>query len=158
MTCDIADVLIEAVAAGEHPLGGELGAHLSACERCRRALALAREVEAMFRAERQPAVRPELFEAIRTRLHRERWRVEESFDLAFNVVVSLAVVGILAGAYVVVAAAVGGLGAGTLSDVASGMALVAERARPFMSVYAMAVALLAMSAGVWWWAEHGFDV
>jgi hypothetical protein len=158
MTCEVADELIEAVASGEHPLDGELAAHVSGCERCRRALALARQVEAVLRAERQPAVRPELLASIRVRIHRERWRVEEAFDLAFNVVVSLAIVGVLAAVYVVVAAGVGGLGANTLADIAGAMAVVAERARPVVPVYALATGLLAMTVGVWWWAEHGFDV
>jgi len=158
MTCDIADTLIEAVAAGDLALEGELEAHLSGCERCRRALAVARRVDAVLRAERQPSVRPDLVATIRTRIQREHWRLEQAFDLAFNVAVSLAVVGVLAAVYVVVAAGVGGLGVNTLSEIAGAIALVAERVRPLVSIYALAVGLLAMTAGVWWWAEHGFDV
>ena len=158
MTCDIADVLIEAVVAGELPRDGEFEAHLSGCPRCRRALALAHQVDAMLRAETQPALRPELVETIRARIRREYWRVEQAFDLAFNVVVSLAIVGVVAAVYVVAAAGVGGLGANTLAQVAGAMALVAERARPLVPVYSVAAGLLAMTVGVWWWAEHGFEL
>ncbi len=158
MTCDMADVLIAAVASGDHPLGGELEAHLSGCERCRRALALARQVEAVLRAERQPAIRPELVAMIGVRIHREGWRIEQMFDLAFNLIVSLAIIGVVAVVYVVVAAGVGGFGADTLAEIAGSMALVAQRARPLVAVYAVAAGLLAMTVGVWWWAEHGFEL
>jgi anti-sigma factor RsiW len=158
MTCDVANVPIEAVAAGEQPLGGELEVHLSGCERCRRALALARQVEAAFRAEPAPAVRPELLAAILARIRREHWRMEQAFDLAFNLVVSLAVAGAIAVVYVLVAAGVGGLGADTLAGIATAMAVVVERARPLVAVYGVATGLLVMTLGVWWWAEHGFEL
>jgi predicted anti-sigma-YlaC factor YlaD len=152
MTCDVADVLIEAVVAGERPLEGELEAHVRGCARCRRALAVAREMDAVLSAQSEPTVRPELLTAALTRIRRERWRIEQSFDLAFNVVVFLTIVCVLGALGVLVSAV--GFGAG----LGGAIALVLERARPVLPIYGLATGLLAMTLGVWWWAERGFEL
>jgi predicted anti-sigma-YlaC factor YlaD len=151
MTCDDADVLIEAVVAGE-PIESELEAHLQGCARCRRALAVARQIEAVLAAQSAPAVRPELLAGALTRIRRERWRAEQAFDLAFNGVVSLAVVCVLGAIGVILADF--GFGA----HIGDAMALVVERARPAAPIYGLATGLLAMMLGVWWWAERGFEL
>jgi predicted anti-sigma-YlaC factor YlaD len=151
MTCDDADVLIEAVVAGE-PISGELEAHLQSCARCRRALAVARQIEAVLAAQSAPAVRPELLAGALARIRRERWRAEQAFDLAFNVVVSLAVICVLGAIGVILADF--GFGA----HIGDAIALVVERARPAAPTYGLATGLLAMMLGVWWWAERGFEL
>jgi predicted anti-sigma-YlaC factor YlaD len=151
MTCDDADELLEAAVAGE-PIQSELEAHLQGCARCRRALAIARQIEAVLAAQSAPAVRPELLAGALTRIRRERWRAEQAFDLAFNVVVSLAVVCVLGA--IGVALADFGFGA----HIGEAMALVVDRARPALPAYGLATGLLATMLGVWWWAERGFEL
>jgi predicted anti-sigma-YlaC factor YlaD len=151
MTCDDADVLIEAVVAGE-PIQSELETHLQGCARCRRSLVVARQIEAVLAAQSAPAVRPEVLTGALTRIRRERWRAEQSFDLAFNVVVSLAAVCVLGAVGVMLADF--GFGA----HIGEAVALVVDRARPALPAYGLATGLLAMMLGVWWWAERGLEI
>jgi hypothetical protein len=97
-------------------------------------------------------VRPELLAAALTGIRRERWRAEQSFDLAFNVVVSLAVVCALG----VVGLMLPDLG--LRAYIVEAMALLVDRARPALPVYGLATGLVAVTLGVWWWAERGFEV
>jgi len=97
-------------------------------------------------------VRPEVLTGALTRIRRERWRAEQSFDLAFNVVVSLAAVCVLGAVGVMLADF--GFGA----HIGEAVALVVDRARPALPAYGLATGLLAMMLGVWWWAERGLEI
>ena len=113
---------------------------------------VARQIEAVLAAQSAPAVRPEVLAGALTRIRRERWRAEQSFDLAFNVVVSLAAVCVLGAVGVTLADF--GFGA----HVGEAMALIVDRARPALPAYGLATGLLAMMLGVWWWAERGLEL
>ena len=159
MTCTDFDELIEPIAAGEmEPDAGTL-AHVQSCEACARALALARQIDLVLAAQPAPEPPPAFTAALMTRLRRERWRSEQSLDVAFNVAVGLAVaVGV--GGVVMVATASGLAGVSAdlvrvfLSATASAFATMA----PALPVYALASAVVVSWLLLWWWAEHGFEL
>ncbi len=79
---------IEAVVAGE-PVESELEAHLQACARMPARAGGRAPIEATSPAQPAPAVRPELLAGRSDAFVVNAGGPEQSFDLAFNVVVSL---------------------------------------------------------------------
>ena len=95
-------------------------AHLHRARPARRALALARQIDRVLAAQPAPEPPPAFTAALMARLRRERWRSEQSLDVAFNVAVGLAV-----------AVGVGGV---VMVVTASGLAAVsADLVRVFLS-------------------------
>jgi anti-sigma factor RsiW len=159
MTCTDFDELIEPIAAGELKPDAGMRAHLQSCPACTRALAMAHQIDRVLGA--QPAPEPPLaFTAtLMARLRRERWRSEQSLDVAFNIAVGLAVAVGVAGAVMVATAS--GLAAVSadlvrvfLSATVSAFATIA----PALPVYALASAVVVSWLLVWWWAERGFEL
>src|SRR6187200_1064554 len=126
MTCTDFDELIEPIAAGEMEPDAGMRAHLQSCAACSRALAMARQIDLVLAS--QPALEPSpaFTGVLMARLRRERWRSEQSLDVAFNIAVGLAV-----------AVGVGGV---VMVATASGMAAVsADLVRVFLSATAAAL-------------------
>lgn len=159
MTCTDFDELIEPIAAGELEPDAGMRAHLQSCPACTRALAMARQIDRVLGA--QPAPEPPLaFTAtLMARLRRERWRSEQSLDVAFNIAVGLAVaVGVGGVVMVATASGLAALSADLvrvfLSATVSAFATIA----PALPVYALASAVVVSWLLVWWWAERGFEL
>jgi anti-sigma factor RsiW len=158
MTCEAFDDLIEPLAAGDLGDTAESRAHLASCARCREAYALAVSIDRLLAAQSAPATSDAFVPAVLARARRERWRSEQQLDLAFNVVIALAVIVGFGGLYALLA--VTGLAAVSADLVRlflGGLRDVTVRAVPDLRPYVLAMAMLAMGLAVWWWAEHGFE-
>jgi anti-sigma factor RsiW len=159
MRCTDIDELIEPIAAGDIRPDAAMHAHLQSCEVCGRALAMAREIDLVFASQPAPEPPAAFTAALMTRLRRERWRSEQSLDVAFNVAVALAVtVGVGGVAMVATASGLAALSADLvrvfLLATASAFATIA----PALPVYVLASAVVVSWLLVWWWAEHGFEL
>jgi hypothetical protein len=113
----------------------------------------------MFASQPAPEPPAAFTAALMTRLRRERWRSEQSLDVAFNVAVALAVtVGVGGVAMVATASGLAALSADLvrvfLLATASAFATIA----PALPVYVLASAVVVSWLLVWWWAEHGFEL
>ena len=104
VSCTELDALIEPIAAGEIEPDAGVRAHLATCLACSRALALARQVDAVLAAQPPPDPSPAFTPTLMARLRRERWRSEQYLDLAFNVAVALAIVAGVGGLWLVLSA------------------------------------------------------
>jgi anti-sigma factor RsiW len=155
VTCRDALELVEAVAAGDLEVGGELRAHFETCLRCAAALAAARRVEAALAGELPPSAPPRFTAAVLGRIRRERWRSEQHLDRIFNVAIAVAVLLIAGGVFALLNLA--GLvkaGQGAI-EIASGAARqLAGHAAPVIETYVAGAALLASAVAMWWWAER----
>ncbi len=156
MTCADAEDLIEAVAAGETPPAGELAAHLADCRRCAAALATASRIERALVALPAPSAPVRFAQDVLAAIRRERWRSEERVDRVFNVTIAAAIV-------VVAAALVSLLNLGSLAQMliaaAEKMSAIPQRPPAWpppapLPVLSLAVVLVTMAVGVWWWAER----
>jgi hypothetical protein len=130
MFCDEALDSVVAIAAGELTPDGRVAEHLATCPDCAAALAQARA-------------------------RRARWRSEQFLDAGFNVVVAVVVLAIGGGVWMLLHRS--GLTAVSNDAVAvfsNGVATFARRLAPSVPLYAGATALLALTLGLWWWAER----
>jgi anti-sigma factor RsiW len=155
MTCADALDLVEAVAAGDLTLQGELAAHVAGCHGCTAALDAATRIEkalAAFSASPAPArFTQEVLVAVR----RERWRSEERVDRVFNLTMG-------AGIAVVAVALVSLLNLGGLAQILLGAVETLStvprppvvRASSFPIVW-LSIGLATMAFVVWWWVERG---
>ena len=159
MTCTDFDELIEPIAAGELEPDAGMHAHLQSCPACTRALATACQIDRMLAA--QPAPEPPLaFTAtLMARLRRERWRSEQSLDVAFNVAVGLAVaVGVGGVVMVATASGLAAVSADLVRVFFSATVSAFTTIAPALPVYALASAVVVSWLLVWWWAERGFEL
>ena len=159
MSCTELNAVIEAIAAGEVEPDPGTRAHLATCIACARALALARQIDALLAAQPSPDTSPGFTPALMARLRRDRWRSEQYLDLGFNVAVALAIVAGVGGLWLVLSAT--GL-VGVSTDLtrlllASTASLVASIA-PALPIYTLAAGVFVSGVAIWWWAEHGLEI
>jgi ABC-type uncharacterized transport system permease subunit len=157
MTCAEVQDLIEAVAAGDVPLAGELAAHVAACRGCAAALEAASEIERALIESPVPAVPARFVQDVLQAVRRERWHYEQRVDRAFNLTIA-------AGVGVVVVAVVSLLNVGSVAQLLmSAMDALSEVSEPPVwpasvgasrAVVWLATLMVATGLGVWWWAEH----
>ncbi len=156
MTCAGAADLIEAVAAGDAAIDGELAAHLSGCPACAAALDTATQIERMLAARPAPAAPSGFTQQALAAIRRERWQLEERVDRAFNVTMVAALV-------VVAVALVSLLNVGSLAQIVLvAVGSIAEIPRqssgwqgaPPLPALGLTAAVATLALGVWRWAEH----
>jgi hypothetical protein len=161
MTCAEVQDLIEAIAAGDVPVSGELASHLESCRTCASALEAATRIERALTELAVPSIPPHFVRNVRDAVRRDRWRYEQRVDRAFNLTVA-------AGIGLVVIALVGLFNLGslaqllvlameTLSDVSQEppawpASIGAPRAAAWLTTLMVATGLV-----VWWWAERRHD-
>jgi hypothetical protein len=154
MWCDNLEPLVEAIADGSLEPSPEHAAHFESCDVCRGRLARARAIHAML-ATREVLAPPASFTTdVMARIQRERWQGEQVVDFGFNIAIA-------AGVFLIVSGAIGlawsfglltfGIDArGLLATVASQWV---DRALQQLQTIVMAMVLLTMALGLWWWAE-----
>ena len=155
MTCDDVLQIVEAIAAGDVAVDGELRAHFETCPRCASTLASARRLETMLAARPKPKAPDGFTQAVVARIRHEQWQSEERVDRLFNVAIVVALL-LVVGSVVAltnVDAALGAAGAlwGMIAS-ASGRAVSA--AAPVFLTYIAAIGLLMSALGMWWWADR----
>lgn len=155
MFCDEALDAVEAIAAGELTPEGRVAQHLASCRNCAAALAAARELERMLRARVAP--RPPQQFTLRTmaRVRRAKWRSEQVVDAGFNIAITLVIVGIAGGVWLLMnRSGLGSVSTDAVGLFGSGFVTLARRVVPALPLYAGATALVLTVLGVWWWAER----
>ncbi len=156
MDCHHLDSLLEALADGSAATGADAQAHLDACPACAAQLAGARAIEGALRAREAPAMPAGFTAAVLMRVRRERWKVEQAFDIGFNLTLAAGLLSVLVGGigpawnagFLAIDVDLGGLAA---TAATSWISRVAAEAR----TVAMAAVLLTVALGAWWWAESG---
>jgi hypothetical protein len=156
MTCAEVQELVEAVAAGDAAADAAFREHVETCVACAAALASARAIEGALAARAAIAAPPGFEAAVAARIRHEHWRAEEQVDRAFNLVVAVGVVAIVAGALALfnvagVTAAISAA-AGSLAAAASPPVSSTDQSPPLWA-YLLGCALLGTSLLVWRWAE-----
>jgi anti-sigma factor RsiW len=155
VTCDEIRLLVEAIAAGDRDVDGEIRAHLESCPACAAQLASAQRIEMLLRARPVPAP-PDTFTAtVVSRIRTERWEHEQHVDRIFNITIAVAIALVVGGvaaltnidAVVSLAARIGGLLAQTSGRMAA-------QAAPTVLTYVGAVSLLMSTLVMWWWADR----
>lgn len=152
--CDDLEPLVEAVADGSLEPSPEHTAHFASCDVCREQLEHARAIHSLL-ATREEPMPPASFTAnVMARIQRERWQGEQVVDLGFNLAIA-------AGVLLIVGGALGlawSFGLVTFGiDARSLLATVAnqwvDRAVQQLQTIVMAIVLLTMALGLWWWIE-----
>lgn len=154
MHCHDLDPLLEALADGSATTGADVQAHLDGCPACAARLAGARAIEGALRAREAPAMPAGFTAAVLMRVRRERWKVEQAFDIGFNLTLAAGLLFIMVGGVglawnaglLVIDVDLGGLAA---TAAASWLDRMAAEARSVV----MAAVLLTTALGAWWWAE-----
>jgi len=154
MACDWLDDAIEAVAGGERALTAVEQAHVIGCDGCTRSLELARAIHATLGAIGEPRVPADFTSAVMMRIGEGRWQIERAVDLGFNLALA-------AGAVIIVSSLLGlAWASGLLSvtiELGPAMDLIREtvttRFPAAEQTFVLAVALLVMAVGLWWWSE-----
>jgi hypothetical protein len=153
MSCQDANVFLEAVAVGE-PVPDAVRAHVAGCSSCAARLRLAERIERTLASRPVAAPSAGFTTAIVARVRRERWRAEQMLDWSFNIFVAIGIALIVTGVAGLIWASglvVVSPDAFSVISAATEMALtgVASQARTFT----MAALLLTLTLGVWWWVE-----
>lgn len=159
MFCDEVLETIELIAADELTPSGRVAEHLASCSGCARALATARQVDALLRSRMTPAPPANFTSRVMSRMRRARWRSEQLLDWGFNIALVTAGVLVVAGLWTVMRQS----GLATVSNDAvqmlgPGMVLLAHRISPALPLYTAATALLGTALAIWWWAERGTPI
>lgn len=154
MDCEHLEPLIEAIADGTLEPGAAERAHLEGCERCRAALACARQIEGLLMSREAPVPAPNFTLRVMALIESERWRTERIVDLGFNLAMAAGVLTILAGA----AGLAWSLGFLAITvDVAALLDAVqgdlGGRVASQIQTVGWAAILLTMTLVLWWWAE-----
>jgi hypothetical protein len=152
MPCE--DIDVEAIADGTTAATAEQLDHLRSCRACQRSLELARSIESALAMQDAPLPPPAFTAAVMGRIGAARWQTERLVDFSFNVALVL-------GLMVIVASAAGlawSIGVFTINVDQETIAVALDRlvgGRLFSQVQttALAAVLLAMTLGLWWWAE-----
>lgn len=155
MFCDEVLELVEAIAAGDLTPDARVMAHVQSCAGCAAALAAARRVDDLLKQRTSPAAPSQFTIRIMGRIRRERWRSDQFLDLGFNLVVAVVVLFTLGGLWILLPRT-GMVGisqdaARVLGSAASGLI---QRAASSLPLYLAASAIIAITLGVWWWAER----
>lgn len=155
MFCDEVLELVEAIAAGDLTPDARVMAHVQSCAGCAAALAAARRVDDLLKQRTSPAAPSQFTIRIMGRIRRERWRSDQFLDLGFNLVVAVVVLFTLGGLWILLSRT-GMVGisqdaARVLGSAASGLI---QRAASSLPLYLAASAIIAITLGVWWWAER----
>jgi anti-sigma factor RsiW len=153
MRCEDVNVVIDAIAAGEHT-DAEAASHIASCARCSAALANATAVERVLR-DFPAAVVPSAFtNGVMARMRRERWRSEQMLDWTFNVAVSIGILlilfALLGMAWMTGVVSIGGDLMTVLTE--QSPILIDRLARESQTIV-LAGFLLTMALGLWWWVE-----
>jgi hypothetical protein len=152
MRCE--DIDFEAIADGTTAATAAELDHVATCAACQRSLALARSIESALVMQETPVPPPGFTAGVMGRIGEVRWRTEQVVDFSFNVAVAL-------GLLVIVASGAGlawSIGLFTITVDRATIALALDRlldgrVLPQVQTTALAAVLLAMTLGLWWWAE-----
>ena len=155
MFCDEVLEVLEPIAAGDLMPDARTGAHLASCADCRAALGRAREIERMLQVRTAPAPPAQFTARTLAGIRRDRWRRDQVLDAGFNIAVASLVLAAVGGVWLVMNRS----GIVTVSNDAVALiemfiATFVARVAPELPLYAAAMALLAATVGVWWWAER----
>ncbi len=155
MDCRDLDALIEEVAAGDLMLDPAAGAHLTACERCRAMLELARRIHQELPRLAATEAPASFTASVLGRVRRARWRGEQLLDWGFNIAVAGGVTLAMLGVYLLInLSGLTAVTSDTSALMAVGLALVVSRVSAALPTYLAAAALLATALAAWWWAER----
>jgi anti-sigma factor RsiW len=159
MTCDELDDLIEPLAAGELDVTAAMEAHLSTCEGCRTAYALAVSIERTLVSQPAPKVPDAFLMSVMSGVRRYRWRSERYLDFAFNLLIGLTVIVVAGGLFALLT--VSGLAAVSADMVRvflGGSSELTARAMPNAGLFTATLLVVVGGMGLWWWAEQGFEL
>jgi len=156
MFCDEFLEHVDAIAAGDLPLGARFAAHLSTCRDCTAALEDARQVERLLKARPAPKAPAQFTSRIMGRIRGERWRREQFLDTGFNLAIGVVLLAVFGGLWVLLSQT------GMVSVVSDAFGLLNSSVRsafgsmaPSLPLYLGAFAAIATALGLWWWAERG---
>jgi anti-sigma factor RsiW len=153
MQCHDLDAWVDALAA-DQDAPPDIAAHVTACARCRRALANARAVELALRDREQPRVPPDFTIAVMARVRRERWRSEQILDWSFNAAVAAGIALVAVGlAGLAWATGLISIGGDMMTLVATASDIFAARVAQEVPTISVAVLLLTMTLALWWWVQ-----
>jgi predicted anti-sigma-YlaC factor YlaD len=155
MFCDEVLELVDAIAAGDVAADARVSAHLDSCTGCRAALDAARRIDRLLKDRAAPAAPAHFTNRIMGRIRRDRWRRDQFLDVGFNVAVGFVLLGVFAILWVVLSQS----GFGPVSRDAFGLLNSAavdflRRAAATLPLYMGALAVVAATVGIWWWAER----
>ncbi len=155
MRCEDVQDLIDALAAGDMTPDVEVTAHLQACTRCSTGLTRARQIDQALRAMPLPQV-PDAFTAtLLARGRSIRWKSEQRFDWWFNLAMATAFGSIAAGIWALLhLTGLAAVTVGTANFIGRSVPDLFEQAKPEITLYLTATALVAGALGVWWWFER----
>jgi anti-sigma factor RsiW len=150
--CDEVLEVIEPIAAGDAAPDDRVAAHLASCEWCAGALDRARRLDRLLRERPAPSPPAQFTSRTLTRIRRERWRREQTFDLGFNLALAALVLAVVVAGWAF--ADVLGLSRAGAEAVAAAWRGIEPRLGSSIPLYAGAAALLGGALGLWWWAER----
>ena len=152
--CDDLEPLIEVIADESFEPSPEDRTHLQSCAVCGGRLGRARAIHGLLLTREMPAPPASFTTGVMARVQRERWQDEQVVDFGFNLAIAAGVLLIVSGA-LGLAWSFGLLTFGM--DVRGLLAAVAnqwvDRALQQLQTIVMAIVLLTMALGLWWWAE-----
>lgn len=155
MFCDESLEAIEPIAAGDRKPDARIAAHLASCAACRATLDRARQIEGMLAARAVPEPPSQFTSRTLARIRRDRWRRDQFLDVGFNIAVASLLLAAIGSVWLVMNRS----GIVTVSNDAVALietfiVAIVGRVAPQLPLYAGATALLALTVGVWWWAER----
>ena len=159
MTCRDVVHLVEAIAAGDLEVAGDVRAHLETCPTCAAELASARRVETLLQARRVGEPSPRFASDVLARIRDDRWQSEQRVDRIFNVAIAAAVLLVVGG--LAALTNVSGVLAGSAwlwGVMAQASGYMLETAAPVLLTYIAAAGLLMTALLMWWWAERSFSL
>jgi predicted anti-sigma-YlaC factor YlaD len=155
MFCDEVLERVDGIAAGEAPVEARLTSHLKTCAGCAAALGEAARLQQLLAARPVPRPPPHFAARTLTRIRRERWRREQFFDTAFNALLGLALLALVAAVWMIAdRSGFTAVTGGAWSLVTEQFIELAARVAPSLGLYAAAAALIGAALGLWWWAER----
>jgi anti-sigma factor RsiW len=155
MLCKDAFELIEPLASGDVQMDEAARAHFETCPRCASALATARRLETMLKAQEIPLAPANFTVAVIQRIRRDRWRAEQHVDRLFNLAVVFVLLLVVGGIVALLNVdAISTLAVSAWAVAKDGMRETVTQAVPTLATYVAAAGLLATAFGMWWWAER----
>ncbi len=155
MRCDEVEDRIEELAAGGQAPAADVSTHLRDCPRCSASLLRAREIDHALAVLPVPPAPASFTPAVMRRIRPVRWESEQRFDWWFNVVMAASAAAIVFGIWAALnLTGLAAVSANTIDFVRQSVPALYERAKPEISLYGMAAALVFASLAVWWWIER----